>query len=109
MEPMTTYDTVSEALRDLHRRGYYFNFNETPREHPEFLDSSGNLVPGDFRIDEAYRFEGSTDPGDENLVLAISSPKYQVKGTLVNALGAYADPIAAALVAKLKYRADIKG
>ena len=59
------------------------------------------LRANEFEIDEVYRFEGDTDPGDENIVYAISSIKENIKGVLVNAYGVYSDTISAELVAKL--------
>ena len=50
------------------------------------------LAPEEFEIDEVYRFEGITDPGDEMIVFAISSVHHDLKGLVVNAYGMYADP-----------------
>ena len=47
--------------------------------------------PESFKIDAVYRFEGPTDPGDAMILYAISSPKYNLKGVLINAFGMYAD------------------
>ncbi len=47
--------------------------------------------PASFTIDAVYRFEGPTDPGDEMILYAISSRKYNLKGVLTNAFGMYAD------------------
>ena len=59
------------------------------------------LSPEEFEIDEVYRFEGESDPDDEAVVYAIPSLKHDVKGTLVNAYGPYANEISNALVQKL--------
>ncbi|HTL80562.1 MAG TPA: phosphoribosylpyrophosphate synthetase [Bacteroidia bacterium] len=98
---MKNYDTLSEALTDLTKRGYDHDFNI----EKEFLICHKNnmrLANHQFEIDEVYRFEGETDPGDESIVYAISSPHLGVKGVLVNAFGKDADAESAALVAKLK-------
>ena len=55
----------------------------------------------EFEIDEVHRFEGETDPGDENIVYAISSTTHQLKGVLVNAYGMYADSTSAQIISKL--------
>ena len=65
------------------------------------VENNINLHPDDFEIDEVHRFEGPTDPGDENILLAISSEKYKIKGLLVNAFGMYSDSFSAKLLSKL--------
>ena len=99
---MHQYDTLTEAVEDLKRRGYTLNFNlaETCLECRE---SEILIHPKDFLIDEAYRFEGETDPGDENIVYAISSPANNMKGILVNAFGTYADSISGEMEKKLRW------
>ena len=59
------------------------------------------LSSNDFEIDETYRFEGNTDPGDEMILFAISSPKHKIKGTLLNAYGLYSDSATTKIVEKL--------
>jgi len=96
---MKNYETVSEAVNDLVRRGYDHDLNI----EGDILVSSKNhqLSPEEFEIDEIYRFEGDTDPGDENIVYAISSVKKKMKGILVNAYGHYADAASSELMSKL--------
>ena len=98
---MVTYNTVAEAVNDLVRRGYTFDFRKVKSDHPEWLQDNKHLRPDEFVINELYRFEGPTDPADESLVLAISSAKHNVKGTLVNAFGPYGEPGVSELSAKL--------
>ncbi|MBI3510247.1 MAG: phosphoribosylpyrophosphate synthetase [Bacteroidetes bacterium] len=100
---MKSYETMSEAVNDLVKRGYDHDFNI----EKEFLICEAEnfrLSPDEFCIDEIYRFEGDTDPGDENIVYAISSEKKGVKGILVNAFGPYTDSLSAEIVAKLANR-----
>lgn len=100
---MKNYDTLSEAVNDLVKRGYTTDFNI--REDGECLICSNNvtsLSPADFEIDEIYRFEGMTDPGDEMVLFAISSKDDTIKGIVVNAFGAYEDAAAAKMVAHLR-------
>lgn len=97
---MPAYNTLSEAVNDLQKRGY-----------TDDLQLAGNCVvcgvrgvsldPGDFHIDEFHRFEGNSDPEDQSIVYAISSAKHGVKGVLVNAYGMDAQPMTQAMVAKL--------
>lgn len=104
-----SYETVSEAMTDLNKRGYTLDFSIFAEE--ECLVCKGTslqLSPEEFEIDEIYRFEGNTDPGDEMIVYAISSPKYGAKGMLVNAFGTYADSRAPEIV-KYLHRRKQKG
>ncbi|MGJ1205054.1 phosphoribosylpyrophosphate synthetase [Sphingobacterium lactis] len=83
------YDTLSEAVNDLQRLGYTEDF--TVQEDGECLFCVGRsmeLSPEEFVIDEIYRFEGMTDPGDESIVFAISSKDNLIKGLVINAFGA---------------------
>ena len=84
-----SYDTLSEAVNDLIKRGYTTDF--LLQEEKECLLCRNNslaLPPEDFSIDEVYRFEGMTDPADESIVFAISSEKHNVKGLVINSFGA---------------------
>lgn len=91
---------MSEAVNDLAKRGYTYDFN-IDKNHLASESLPHRLSPTDFEIDEFYRFEGITNPEDESIVYAISSEKYGVKGVLVNAFGRDADPASAELVSKL--------
>ncbi len=99
---MRSYDTMTEAITDLQERGYTENFN-LEKNYLLCEDREIYLHPQDFEVEQAFRFEGNTDPGDENVVYAISSPKHHLKGILVSAFGAYADIESSALIAKLQY------
>lgn len=84
-----SYDTLSEAVNDLIKRGYTTDF--LIQEEKECLlcsDNSLELSPEEFIIDEVYRFEGMTDPADESIVFAVSSAKHDVKGLVINSFGA---------------------
>ena len=100
---MTTYayDTLSEAIDDLKTRGYDLDFNlaEKCLECPQ-LEAS--YPPSEFEVKEVYRFEGISNPDDMSVVYAIESNDGK-KGTLVDAYGAYSDPLSADMIEKLKY------
>ena len=98
---MTTYDTSSEAINALVAKGYDHNFN-LKVEVLYCHTNDTTLAPDDFQIDEVHRYEGETNPDDEVVVYAISSPSAGIKGILVNAYGVYAEGISAQLVEKLK-------
>lgn len=98
---MTTYDTSSEAINALVSKGYDHNFN-LKDEVLYCRSNNTSLHPDEFQIDKVYRFEGETNPDDQVVVYAISSPSMNIKGVLVNAYGVYAESVSAKLVEKLK-------
>ena len=97
---MKNYDTVSEAVTDLIKRGFKYDFNiqHDGIECPEF---ELKIHPENFEIVEFYRFEGDTDPADEAVVYAIQSNE-GLKGILVNGYGIYSESLSDAMVSKLK-------
>jgi hypothetical protein len=97
------YDTVSEAVSDLLKRGYTATFNCDENQQCEVCKSlSCSLSAKYFKIDEVHRFEGITDPADQTIVYAISSKKFKVKGIVVNGYGIYADDLTAKIVQNLQ-------
>lgn len=100
---MNYYDTVSEAINALAKRGYTTDFKVLTAEECLIChQTTTQLSPDDFEIDETHRFEGDTDPGDEMIVHAISSTKYNMKGIIINGYGTYADASTSKIVARLK-------
>jgi len=86
------YETVSEAVNDLVKRGYEVNFTVHAEEECLMCDQiSLCLSPEEFEIHETYRFEGTTDPADEAVVFAVCAPKHQLKGIVIDAFGTYSD------------------
>lgn len=97
---MRQYETLSEAINDLVKRGYNTDFNLTENclicQH-----DNKEYTPENFEVAEVYRFEGMNNPDDSSILYAIETKDGAVKGTLVNAYGAYADSMSADMVAKL--------
>jgi len=100
---MTSYNTLSEAMNDLKKRGYDLDFNLKP-DCIECSPLSLQLRPEDFSIDEVHRFEGMSNPDDNSILFAISSKRGREKGLLVDAYGVYADSLTPAMIAKLRTR-----
>lgn len=99
---MKTYENLVDATNDLIKRGYTANLSLKggtidDKEHHIRMEAD------DFGIDEFYRFEGQSNPSDTSIVYAISSPKYNLKGVLINAYGTYADDNESAIHAKLHH------
>ncbi|MBS1491265.1 MAG: phosphoribosylpyrophosphate synthetase [Bacteroidetes bacterium] len=97
---MKTYSTLSEAINDLTKQGYTFNFN-IKNDCIECKENNLQLQPDDFEIDEVHRFQEMSDVDNESILYAISSTQNKMKALLVNAYSIYADTASAALVAKL--------
>jgi hypothetical protein len=86
---MYSYDTVSEALTDLKRRGYPYDFNlKQDKMYCEVLQREYEAQQ--LSVKETYRFEGNTDPADEAVVYGIAAED-GVQGVFVNGYGTYAD------------------
>lgn len=94
-----SYGTLAETINGLKKDGYTLDFNI--RKDCLICNEDTALLPEEFEIDKVYRFEGDSNPDDEAIVFAISSPKFGVKGILVNGYGIYAEEASAELVEKL--------
>lgn len=95
-----SYDTLVEAIQDLKKRGYTEDFN-IQSDCLLCASRSIKVSPEDFEIEEVYRFEGSTNPSDSSVLYAIASEKFGLKGVLIDAYGAYANPLNADMIRKL--------
>lgn len=98
---MFTYDTVTEAVQELRKRGFTEDLNLT--EHC-LMCRNTELQPHQFEIKEVYRFEGDTDPGDEAVVYGIEAVN-GLKGILVNGYGYQSEPVSDAIAKKLNISA----
>ena len=97
---MFTYDTVVAAINGLKERGYSIDFNLAFDKL--ICDKNEiSLEPSDFEITEVYRFEGDTNPSDEDVVYAVESKDGKTKGVLTEAYGMYADAASDEMLKKL--------
>ena len=97
---MEAYDTVTGALNGLKVRGYSTNFNIAFDK----LICSENIMalnPDEFEIVEVYRFEGNSNPADEDVVYAVESKSGSIKGVITSAFGLYADAASTEMIKKL--------
>jgi hypothetical protein len=99
MIDMYVYETMTEAMTDLRKRGFSVDFN---LEENCLVCNEEKFHPEDFEITEVYRFEGDSDPADQAVVYAIES-KTGLKGILVNAYGLYADAMSNEIIQKLSF------
>jgi hypothetical protein len=97
---MKSYETVTEALSDLKNNGYSIDFNIA---FDKIICSKNEIClnPNEFEIVETYRFEGNTNPSDEDIVYAIESKDGKIKGTLTSAYGMYAESASTEMIKKL--------
>jgi hypothetical protein len=97
---MHSYDTLTDALKDLKARGFSVDFNIA---FDKIICSKNETVlnPQEFEIVEVYRFEGDTNPDDEDVVYAVESKDGKVKGSITSAFGTYAESISTDMIRKL--------
>jgi hypothetical protein len=96
------YRSVAQALVELARRGFTANF--------EYLDGAFTAVDlgrsfaaEELTIVEHHRFEGASNPDDMAVVYAIES-RDGIRGAVVDAFGAYANPKLGEFLGKVKIR-----
>jgi hypothetical protein len=97
---MDSYDTVTGALNGLKAKGYTLDFNI---RFDKIICKENNycLNPHEFEITEVHRFEGDTNPSDEDIVYAVQSKDGKIKGVITSAYGMYADSISNEMIQKL--------
>lgn len=96
---MRTFETLSEAITNLKKRGYIHDFNL----HPEWIECvplNLQLKPTHFHVDEVHRFEGMTNPDDSSILMALQSTD-GVKGLLVDAYGVYSESLSPEMIKRL--------
>lgn len=104
---MKHFTTVTEAMEDLRQRGYTYEF-APEGDHLKLTGSDTRVRSNEFNVDEFHRFEGTSDPGDEMTVFAITTSHGQ-KGLFVMAQGTYSNEASPELMAKfsISERADV--
>lgn len=97
---MENYDSLSVAINALRLQGYTEDFN-LKEDCLVCTVNEINLFPEDFHIDKVFRFYGPSDVDDESILYAVSSPKFHLKGLLVNGYGVSSDTLTQEMVEKL--------
>ncbi len=89
IETIPFMSTLSDRLNKAMKDGYTANMKVTKQGlYVEAKDRT--YTPAEVRIIDFYRFEGQSDPAD-NAIMYVVETVDDVKGTLVDAYGAYAD------------------
>jgi quercetin dioxygenase-like cupin family protein len=96
-----SFGTLSQTTNGLKKAGYTLDFN-IDEDCITCHQTNTTFSPHEFHIDKVYRFEGDSNPDDESIVYAISSPSFGVKGILVNGYGPSADVATSKLVERLR-------
>jgi len=97
---MKNYESLVDALDDLRKRGYEADFE--PQSNCLYCSNLDlRLNEEEFHVDEVYRFEGDSNPDDNSVVYALTSPT-GVKGTIVDGYGASSDNISVEMAKKLQ-------
>lgn len=97
---MENYDTVVAALNGLKAKGYDLDFN-IAFDNIKCEKHNICLNPHEFEITEVHRFEGDTNPSDEDVVYAVESKDGKMKGTITSAFGMYSDNVNETMLKKL--------
>ncbi|MDQ3072554.1 MAG: hypothetical protein M3Q97_04730 [Bacteroidota bacterium] len=92
------YETVTEAILQLRKKGYTLDFNL--RENC-LACHDGTFGTEDFEIEEVYRYEGFSDPADEATVYGIRSSS-GLKGILVMGDELTMDAVSSEMLKKLR-------
>ena len=96
-----SYGTLSETINGLVLVGYVHDFN-IREDCITCHQTNDTLSPEDFQIDKVYRFEGASNPDDQAILYAISSPNFKLKGTLVNGYGMSNNEATSKLIKRLE-------
>ncbi|MHC8949333.1 phosphoribosylpyrophosphate synthetase [Sphingobacterium hungaricum] len=98
---MENYDNLVDGINGLKKEGYIEDFN-LKQNCIECRNGEYKIFHDEFQIDKFFRFDDDTDPGNEAILYAVSSDKYDLKGVLVNAYGIYSEDITNEMLEKLK-------
>lgn len=90
------------VVAEWREAGYTRQFTVVEGGRVGMQDGDETFAPDELSIDHLHRYEGVTNPGDEELLVALSSPDGDVKGTLTLAYGAYASPDEAVVARRLQ-------
>ncbi len=98
----TGLETVTDALTRLRADGYTADFSATAHGHLACQGCSQTMHPTDVQVDHTLRFEGDTNPDDQDIVFAIQCA-CGCKGTYSAAYGPATPPDDAAVLQQLAH------
>lgn len=89
-EPLDTERLPANVRDALNSEGFTGNFDLIDGDQVRCHTCDEVHAPSDVSIEEIHRYEGVTNPGDEESILALVCP-CGCKGLATAAMGAYAD------------------
>ncbi len=97
----TEMTTMVKCTNNLLQEGYKENFvaKEIGLVAPSKFDRV--YQPEQVKINSFYRFEGESDPADSSVVYALETDD-GLKGMLVDAYGAYANPLVSKFILEVE-------
>lgn len=93
-------ETLSEAVDRLSNAGYPDDFHAMP-DGLRDRETGRIHAPESLVIENVLRFEGESDPADESVVFALSSPTQDLRGTYVVVYGPGIGALDAQMVRRL--------
>lgn len=100
---MEHLNTLSQMMNALRKKGYTCDLS-FENDHLKCNSPDQTLAANDIEVDEIHRFEGMSNPGDSSILYAVSAKKFDLKGLLVHAYGAYAQEADPELIKNLDVR-----
>jgi hypothetical protein len=100
---MVEPNSTTQVLEKLKKEGYTEDF-KAHKNGMRVMYKNIDVIPEQLVVDKIYRFEGETDLDDEEIIFALTSPKYHLKGAYLVAFGPKMDPLDADIVQRLKRR-----
>lgn len=94
-------ESVSEAVAYFEKQGYDKNIS-LRFDHLEVNNGQEKIFSDEFEVDEIFRFENTSDPDDQAVVYAISSPLHNLKGVFLESYGIYQEEISKSMIERLK-------
>lgn len=98
---------LSKTILDFQNQGYKENFIPD-YDHFYYGPDKIELYPHDIFFDEVIRFENLSDPDDQSILYAISSPSKNVKGIYVESYGVGHDDLSPSMIERMKFCHDLK-
>lgn len=89
-ETMPQLKSMADLIDKVVKDGYTHNFRAVD-EGLICNETEELFKPEQVKIDNFFRFEGMSDPEDNSILYVIETDN-GIKGTLVDAYGAYSDP-----------------